>query len=43
MTNETKPSQIQSMARDLFDRYEREFNAGLTGEADLEAPRRSID
>lgn len=37
MTNEAGTHQIHSAARELFDRYEREFNAGLTGEADLEA------
>lgn len=37
MTNEAGTHQIQSAARELFDRYEREFNTGLTGEADLEA------
>lgn len=37
MLNGAEAHPIQSATRALFDRYEREFNAGLTGEADLEA------
>lgn len=37
MENETEPNRIECAARELFGRYEREFNTGLKGEADLEA------
>jgi len=37
MLNGAEAHPIQSATRALLDRYEREFNAGLTGEADLEA------
>jgi hypothetical protein len=37
MVNETKLNRIQDAARELFDRYEREFNNGLRGQVDMAA------
>lgn len=37
MPNETSTQQMHQAAVELFERYEREFNEGLNGKADLEA------